>query len=150
MKVIISRQQKGEEECASLLVHNEDEDIAKLRRYLEEERFRGIYLECRREQEMYRIHSREIFYIESVNEVQQVYTATGIYETRQRLYELEKVLPKTFVRISRSVIMQLDKVSFYKPMLNGLMQAQLVNGENVYISRQYLKKVRERIRGEAE
>lgn len=148
MKVIINRQEKGEEECASLLVYREDTDIARLRDYLEKERFRGTWLECRREQETHRIHSREILYIESVHEVQKVHTASGIYETRLRLYELEERLPETFVRISRSVILQLDKVSYYKPLMNGLMQAQLIGGEQVYISRQYLKKVRDKIRGE--
>ena len=148
MKVTIARQQEGEEECATLLVHRETEDMKSLRTYLEEERFRGIFLECRKDKEACRIHSRDILYIEAVDEVQLLHTALGVFETRMRLYELEKCLPDTFVRISRSVILALDKAAFYKPQLNGLMQVQLVNGDRVYISRQYLKKVRSRVLGE--
>ena len=35
----------------------------------------------------------------------------------------------------------------YNPLLNGLMEAKLINNETTYISRKYLREVRERIKG---
>lgn len=50
-----------------------------------------------------------------------------------------------FLRISRSVILNLDRVKRYRPLINGLMEVKLENGELVYISRKYLREVRDRI-----
>lgn len=49
------------------------------------------------------------------------------------------------MRISRSVILNLDRVKRYRPLINGLMEVKLENGELVYISRKYLREVRDRI-----
>lgn len=55
------------------------------------------------------------------------------------------MLPSSFLRISRSVILNLDRVKRYRPLINGLMEVKLENGELVYISRKYLREVRDRI-----
>ena len=38
----------------------------------------------------------------------------------------------------------------YNPLLNGLMEVKLINNEITYISRKYLREVREKIKGERE
>ena len=63
------------------------------------------------------------------------------------MYELEKILPSKFIRISKSTILNLEMVMSYNPMFNGLMEVKLNNLEITYISRKYLKEVRERIKG---
>ena len=50
-----------------------------------------------------------------------------------------------FIRISKSVIMNMDHVKTYKPMVNGLMAAAFTDSSVVYISRKYLKDVRSQI-----
>lgn len=66
-------------------------------------------------------------------------------EVKKRLYELERLLPPGFIRISKSVIMNMDRVTAYRPMVNGLMAASFPNNDIVYISRKYLKDVRSHI-----
>ena len=58
-----------------------------------------------------------------------------------------KILPSKFIRISKSTILNLEMVMSYNPMFNGLMKVKLNNLEITYISRKYLKEVRERIKG---
>ena len=74
-------------------------------------------------------------------------TVNIIYEYKSKLYELEKILPEKFIRISKSTILNLEKVLVYNPLMNGLMEAKLINNETTYISRKYLKEVRIRILG---
>ena len=74
-----------------------------------------------------------------------IHTKSDVYEYKNRLYELEKILPWKFIRISKSTILNLEKVLVYNPKLNGLMEVKLKNSDITYISRKYLKEVRNRI-----
>ncbi|MDZ7542802.1 LytTR family transcriptional regulator, partial [Clostridium perfringens] len=91
--------------------------------------------------------SNDIFYVETNKDTLLIHTNNQTYESKNRLYELEKILPPKFIRISKSTILNLEKVSMYSPLLNGLMEAKLINSETAYISRKYLKEVRNRIKG---
>ena len=123
----------------------EDVCSAGLKEYIETDSWRMVSLSCRKGGEIHRVKSSDIFYVESVQEVQLIHAEGDVLETRERLYVLEKMLPSSFLRISRSVILNLDRVKRYRPLINGLMEVKLENGELVYISRKYLREVRDRI-----
>ncbi len=55
-------------------------------------------------EEQYYLNLSEVLFFETENEKVFAHTAADTYETKQRLYELESVLPGSFVRISRSTI----------------------------------------------
>lgn len=145
MKVTVAQISREQEEEAKLFVHEEDSRIKTLEMYLREEEFRRQTVICQKGANLCRIDSREIFYIDSVQEVQEIHTEQEVYTTRQRLYVLERALPDSFVRISKSAILNLAQVKEYKPMPGGMMAAQFRNEEVIYISRKYLKEIRERI-----
>lgn len=142
IKVISTEQ----EERAELFIHKEDKEIQELARYLEMERFRHGILICQKGKDICRLHMRAIYYIESVQEIQHIHTEKEVYTTKQRLYSLEKELPESFVRISKSVILNMEKVKEYRPVMGGMMTAEFSNGEIVYISRKYLKELRNKIK----
>ena len=72
----------------------------------------------------------DLFYAESVDNRVFLYTAAESYETRLKLYELEDMLKeKTFLRISKSMIVNLMKITSVRPALNGRFSAILKNGE---------------------
>ena len=79
-------------------------------------------------------------------EIQYIHTREEIYNTRRRLYELEGLLPPEFVRASKSVLLNMTKVEFYKPVSGGIMMAEFENGDSTYISRKYLKGLRAKIK----
>ncbi|MGN0407403.1 MAG: LytTR family DNA-binding domain-containing protein [Bacteroides sp.] len=96
----------------------------------------------------YEIGVNNIFYIESVDNRTFIYTQEKVYVARQRLYELEDTLSdKSFLRISKSVVVNLLKIKSIKPALNGRFSAVLANGEEVIISRKYVPNLKEKIRG---
>ena len=134
-----------EPEHAEFYVHQKDRAIERLVEYVEQERYHSILLTCYRGNEIVQLPESSICFIETVREKQPVHTDAEILEVKKRLYELERLLPPGFIRISKSVIMNMDRVTAYRPMVNGLMAASFPNNDIVYISRKYLKDVRSHI-----
>lgn len=86
----------------------------------------------------------DIYYFEYVDQKVFAYGKTKVYETKSKLYELEEELPKTdFIRVSKSCILNLNKIGSLAPGLGGRFEARLKNGEKVIISRQYVNVLKE-------
>lgn len=86
----------------------------------------------------------EIYYFEYVDQKVFAYGKTKVYEIKNKLYELEEQLPKTdFIRVSKSCILNLNKIGSLAPSLGGRFEAKLKNGEKVIISRQYVAVLKE-------
>ena len=97
----------------------------------------------------YEIAVTDIFYIEAVDNKCFIYTETTVYETKQKLYELEELLKeKHFLRIAKSTILNLMKVRAIKPALNSRFIAELYSGEQVVISRKYVSALKKALKGE--
>ena len=94
----------------------------------------------------YNIPIVDIFYVESVDDRTFIYLSGDCYETSHKLYELEEILnERRFIRISKSVIVNLLKIECVKPALNGRYLCHLKNGEDVIISRKYVPKFKEKL-----
>ena len=67
-----------------------------------------------------------------------------IYTVRLRLYELEERLDrKTFVRVSHSEIVNWKRVTTLDLSLSGTIRVTLEGGVVTYVSRRYVKKIKE-------
>jgi len=87
----------------------------------------------------------DIFYAESVDLKSFVYAEKAVYQSRQKLYEIEEALSNSdFLRISKQVIVNIRKIRSVKPAGEGRFEAFLLNGEKVIISRQYVPALKER------
>ena len=85
----------------------------------------------------------QILYIEAVDKKTFLYTPGNVYETDKKLYELEEMLDgKTFFRCSKSVIVNLNKITKLKPEVTRNILATLTNGEVVVISRRNVKQLK--------
>ena len=80
------------------------------------------------------VNLSEVLYFESVDNHTFLYTQEDVMEIKQRLYEL--------VRISKSLIVNINKIRSLKPELNRTILVTLCNGELLYISRKYVPFVR--------
>ncbi len=94
----------------------------------------------------YIINTIDIYYFESVEEKIFCYTRDEVYETKYRLYELESLLQSTpFVRVSRTMILNISKIKSFKSILSGRIECLLKNKEKVYISRTYVKDLKKKL-----
>ena len=88
------------------------------------------------ESKQYEVPVRDVCYIEAVDNKVFLYTQKQVYETKQKLYEMEELLQeKFFLRVSKSLLLNLMKVKAIKPALNGRFLAILQSGEEIIISR---------------
>lgn len=148
MKTMIKIISQNEEEMAKLFVRNLDGDVKGLEEYIQRETFRKRRLAGYKEREIVYLDYAEVFYIDSLEGRQTIHSVKGEFVSPKRLYELEEELRLPMSRISKSVILNLEKVERYIPRANGVMEAKLMDGTSVYISRRYLKAVMERVKGE--
>ena len=97
----------------------------------------------------YEIAVSDIYYFESVDGKTFLYTKDQVYETSYRIYELESMLrPRNFLRVSKSMLLNLMKIRSIQSALNGRFAAVLLSGEEVIISRSYVKGLKAALRGE--
>ena len=72
-----------------------------------------------------------------------IYTDTANYSCRKRLYEVENMLSKDYMRISKSIIVNLRKIESVEAVFNGMLLLRMKNGSKEYVSRTYLPKMKE-------
>lgn len=72
-----------------------------------------------------------------------IYTDTANYSCRKRLYEVENMLGADFMRISKSIIVNLRKIESVEAVFNGMLLLRMKNGSKKYVSRTYLPQMKE-------
>ena len=103
-----------------------------------------VQLEGKKEERVHLLNSLDVYYIESVDNVSFLYTESDVFESKEKLYVLENILEKSsFIRINKSTILNMDYLQSVRPLPNYRLEANLKNGENLIISRHYLKDVKQ-------
>lgn len=64
---------------------------------------------------------------------------------KQRLYEVEAMLPETFVKVNQSCLANLRKVERFDASVSGTLMLRFRNGYTDYVSRRQLKFIKERL-----
>lgn len=73
-----------------------------------------------------------------------LYSDKKKYVIKKRLYELETILPTDFIKINKSAIANSKKITKFKVLLSGAVDAQFASGYTECISRRCLVEVRRR------
>lgn len=90
----------------------------------------------------------QILYIESVDGKTFVYTAEDVLQIDFSLAQLEQILNTiNFFRCSKSMILNIDKVSALKSLASNRIDATMCSGEHIIISRTYASDFRKRLKG---
>lgn len=84
------------------------------------------------------LQPKEIFMVRVEDEKTVIYCQNEKYLSGKRLYELEAVLGKGFMRISKTTLINLKEICSVEPSFNGMMLLIMKNGSKDYISRKYL------------
>lgn len=85
----------------------------------------------------------KILYIESVDRKCFVYTADDVYESANKLYELEQQLGQyLFVRINKSCVVNCKNIDSIKTYIDRRLSMTMSNGEQLIVSRQYAPEIK--------
>lgn len=136
MKVSIEEIDKELTEEIIIKCHEVDENILRLIKILKDEKDILIGYD---NENIHRIKISDIYYFEAVDNKVFIYCKKRVFESKQKLYELEDICSgKKFFRASKSVIINLMKLSSVKPSFSGRFEARLDNNESVAVSRHYV------------
>ena len=86
------------------------------------------------------VDPKDIYYLDYVDRKLFIYTQNGVYRIMKTLVECEELLWNYgFVRVSKSNIINIFKISQLKPDLNMKVYAYFDNGERICVNRSYKK-----------
>ncbi len=143
MKITIETPRSGEEDEVIIRCAVLDDKLMEFINYLKTEH---AALTGYIEDKIVKLTPRDIFYFESVDNKVFAYTREEMYIVHKKLYEIEKEFFYTdFLRISKSVIVNVAKIAYLRPIFNGRFEASLKNSEKIIISRQYVADLKKKI-----
>lgn len=88
----------------------------------------------------------KILFFETEEHGVRAHTLDQIYDTQYRLYELEEMLPGTFMRVSKSTILNLQHIFSITKNLTAASVVQFSGThKQVYVSRNYYKPLKSRL-----
>lgn len=92
------------------------------------------------------ISPEDIFYFESIDGRTFLYKEKDVYESDLRLYEIEERFCRgIFVRISKATILNIKKLRSFRTQFNGKLEARLLNGERLEVTRHYVPELKQRL-----
>lgn len=136
MKISIEKVSPDEEEEIVIRCHEVNDEILELMSKL---KTKSNTLIGYNGDSIYQLNPSNVYYFESVDNKVFIYCRDKIYECKQKLYELEQICDhRKFFRASKSIIINITKISHVKPSISGRFEATMENGEKVLVSRQYV------------
>ena len=143
MKIIIEDLKEGEEEEIIIRSNNIDESILQMIYGIKNHNMKIAGIDnC----QINMIDPKDIYYFESVDNKTFIYCREKVFESKNKLYELENQFTNTsFFRASKSIILNLSKIKKLQPMFNGRFEAILSNNERVIISRKFVPVLKEKL-----
>ena len=144
MQLKVSRIPKEEPEVLEIRCHKISEDVQEIIAFVKS---RQGQLSAVTDGQNVEVPLIDIFYAESVDNRVFIYTAKESYEVKLKLYELEDMMRgRSFLRVQKSMLLNLMKIKSIKPALSGRYSAILKNGEKVVISRKYVSDLKETLK----
>ncbi len=96
--------------------------------------------------DIHRLDPDDIYYFEAVDNKVFIYCREKVFESKYKLYEVEEMFTGSdFLRVSKSVILNLRRITFLSPAYSGRLEASLDNDEKVIISRQYVPDLKKKL-----
>lgn len=94
----------------------------------------------------YYLSLEEILFFETEDKVIFAHTKSDMYQVKYRLYELEEALPGYFMRISKSTILNTNKVYSIQRNLTASSVVEFQNThKQVFVSRHYYKPLKTKL-----
>lgn len=121
--------------CRSL-----DENVRKIQEAVSQVLTGKQQLICYKEDTEYYLSLDEILFFETETKEVWVHTTDKMYQTRYKLYELEELLPGHFMRVSKSTILNTNRIYSITRNLTASSVVEFMGShKQVYVSGYYYK-----------
>lgn len=146
MKVRIENEEDLEEDEIIIRCRKLDERTQKIYNVLLEYTKGSQCLMLQKGNVEYYIQFDDILFFETFDHCISAHTANNVYETTYRLYELEELLPRNFMRVSKSTILNINHIYSISRNLTASSLIQFINThKQVFVSRSYYKSLKFRL-----
>lgn len=146
MKVRLEIVEGTAEEEVVIRCRQINEQIQRLQKMISEELPGGLQMTFYKGSQEFYFPLKNITFFETEENSVYAHTRNDTYRIRYRLYELEELLPRSFVRVSKSAIVNVGQIL----MVNrNLASSSLIlfykSHKQLYVSRRYYKNLSERL-----
>lgn len=87
-----------------------------------------------------------ILFFETSDRSVDAHTASDVFQIKYKLYELENLLPKSFIRVSKSTILNVSRIySIDKNITSSSLVSFEGTHKQIYVSRSYFKALKKRL-----
>ncbi|MEQ8155555.1 MAG: LytTR family DNA-binding domain-containing protein [Clostridiaceae bacterium] len=123
-----------------------DDTIQKIHQYILEQSLTGPKLTFYKQNQEFYFPLDDVLFFETEGEHIYAHTANDAYRIKYRLYELEEILPRQFIRAAKSTIVNIMQVYSITRNLTASSLIQFINShKQVYVSRHYYGELRRRL-----
>lgn len=140
MKIKIELDNQIDEEEVIIKCSELSEEVTKIQRIISEILAEKREMIFYKENKEYYLCINDILFFETEESSIYAHTLNEVYQVKYKLYELEEILPKNFVRISKSTIININHIY---SISRNITSSSLVEFKNtykkVYVSRSYYK-----------
>lgn len=143
MKIQLVIDAKFQETEIHICVKQYDEQIEQLMKQLQVVQTTVIdgYLQ----QDIHMLKIKDIYFIYAEGAKVYLQTTEHEFESKRKLYELETMLSHDFVRVSKSTLVNIDKIASIQMGRIGSTEIILDDESSVHVSRKYLKELKSRL-----
>lgn len=140
MKINIDVDDSLEQDVVTIHCREITEEILNLQKLLLSQQTGGQKISAFLNEAEYYLDLKSIIFLEADGNYIAVHTVKEIYRTRQKLYELEELLPRDFVRVSKSTIVNTDLIASIKKNITGASEISFKNcSKKTFASRNFIK-----------
>ncbi|HEX3017407.1 MAG TPA: LytTR family DNA-binding domain-containing protein [Caproicibacter sp.] len=146
MKVRIEVTDDLDEDEVLIRCRSVDESIQKIHQYILEQSKSGPKITFYKQNQEYYFPLEDILFFETEGEHIYAHTADDAYLIKYRLYELEQMLPRSFIRAAKSTIVNIRQIYSITRNLTSASLIQFTKShKQVYVSRYYYRELRQRL-----
>lgn len=145
MKVIIETSDNISKDEIIIRCREENNLIKKVKEYTEN--LNEIKINFYQKDQEYYINLNEILFFETDTNNISAHTISNIYYVKYKFYELENILPKNFIRVSKSSIVNINHIySINRNITSSSVIEFNKTYKKIYVSRFYFKYLKEKIK----
>ena len=123
-----------------------DEAISKIQKAISDTTTRKQSFIFFKEEREYFFSLDEIVFFETADNQMHAHTGSDVFQVKYRLYELEEILPGNFMRVSKSTILNTDRIiSITKNLASANTVSFTETHKQVFVSRYYYRALKDKL-----
>ncbi len=123
-----------------------DSTIQKIQQYILEQSLLNSKITFYKQNQEFYFPLEDVLFFETEGEQIYAHTLNDAYRIKYRLYELEEILPRQFVRAAKSTIVNIEQVYSITRNITASSLVKFMNShKQVYVSRHYYQQLRQRL-----